>query len=241
MREYTLITGATSGIGLATARLLAPECNLIVHGRDEKKTSCILKELGSKHLAFSHDLSDLTHLAKGFSDFLQNNEVLVSKVIHCAGVDQTLPVKSLRAKTMDEVMSVNFYSIVELLNVLLKKSVNKSTLKNVLFISSISSIRGFKAKAGYSASKAALDGYMRVLSKELAPKVVVNSILPGAIPTPMSAAVFNSERMIKHFEEVYPLGIGSVDQLTEAIRYYHGSENSWATGQQIVIDGGFTS
>lgn len=241
MNGYTLITGASSGIGLAAVKVLASSTKLILHGRDTHKLEDLREEVGKEHLVFCHDLTDLDNLSDSLIGFLKDNNILIDKVIHCAGIDQTLPVKSLRASSVSKIMTVNFYSIIEILNVLLKKSVNQSALKNILFISSISSIRGFKAKAAYSASKSALDSYMRVLSKELAPNVVVNSILPGAVPTPMSEDVFKSEKMISHFEEVYPLGIGSVDQIVDVIKFYHDLPNGWVTGQQVIVDGGFTS
>jgi NAD(P)-dependent dehydrogenase (short-subunit alcohol dehydrogenase family) len=155
-------------------------------------------------------------------------------------MDQTLSAKSLGATSVDGLMRVNFYSVVEIVKVLTKHSLNQSALKNVIFISSISSIRGFKGKAGYSASKAALDAYMRVLAKELAPRVTVNSILPGAVLTPMSQSLFNVTELVKHFEDVYPLGIGSVQRIVKVIQFYHDSDDLWVTGQQIVVDGGMT-
>ena len=81
---------------------------------------------------------------------------------------------------------------------------------------------------------------MKVLSKELAPNTVVNSILPGAVPTPMSQNVFNNAKIAKHFEDIYPLGIGSVNKVVDLIALYHDLDGGWVTGQQIIVDGGVT-
>lgn len=240
MQVYTLITGATSGIGLATARELSKSKRLILVGRNRDKLEAIGQELGDSHLLFCSDLTEVELISGSLSSFLKSGDCRVDKLIHCAGMDQTLPAKSLGASGIDALMRVNFYSVVEIVKVLIKRSVNQSALKNVLFISSISAVRGFKAKAAYSASKAALDAYMRVLAKELAPSVTVNSILPGAIPTPMSQSGFDNPELVKHFEEVYPLGIGSVKQLVKVIQFYHDNDDLWVTGQQIVVDGGMT-
>ena len=183
MCPYTLITGATSGIGLACARALCSSKQLILVGSSEIKLSELRSEFGGDHLFFRCDLADFESVAANLTGFLQAHNAVVDKLIHSAGIDQTLPVKSLQATQVDGLMRVNFYSIVEILCVLLRRSVNHSALIKVLFVSSISAIRGFKAKGAYSASKAALDGYMRVLAKELAPTITVNSILPGAVPS----------------------------------------------------------
>jgi NAD(P)-dependent dehydrogenase (short-subunit alcohol dehydrogenase family) len=240
MKLYTLITGATSGIGLATAHKLASTNNLLLVGRSEDKLVHLKKDLGSEHLYLCCDLIQVEVIADLFINFLKTNNALVNKLIHCAAVDQSLPARCLNTAVIDQVMKVNFYSIVEIINVLLKRSVNRSVLRNILFVSSISAIRGFKAKAAYSASKAALDAYMRVISKELAPKICVNSILPGAVPTSMSQNEFNNHEVVKHFEEIYPLGIGSVEKVIEIIIFHHNMDDSWVTGQQVVVDGGMT-
>ena len=241
MQPYTLITGATSGIGLATARALADDNWLILSGRNESKLQEVVRELGLKHLYFVCDLSNTQFIAETLSYFLKSNNALISKLVHCAGQDQTLPAKSIHAEPLHELMRVNFYCVVEIIRTLLKRSVNHSALSNILFISSISAIRGFRGKGAYSASKAALDGYMRALSKELAPKVSVNSILPGAVPTPLSKSSFDSEELVAHFKEIYPLGIGKVEQVVSVIKSYHDASDLWVTGQQIIVDGGMTS
>jgi NAD(P)-dependent dehydrogenase (short-subunit alcohol dehydrogenase family) len=241
MRVYTLITGATSGIGLATARALCAAKQLILVGRSVDKLAELRSEFGENHLYFCCDLADVESVAENLTGFLQSHDAMVDKLIHCAGIDQTLPAKSLQTVQIDGLMRVNFYSVVEIIRVLLKHSVNHSALTNILFVSSISSIRGFKAKGAYSASKAALDGYMRVLAKELAPKVTVNSILPGAVPTPMSQSGFNNPDLVKHFEDIYPLGVGSVDQVVDVIVCHHNMDKLWITGQQIIVDGGITA
>ena len=240
MQAYTLIAGATSGLGLAIARELSTSKRLILLGRNISKLEAVKKEIGGNHLLLCIDLTEVGLIVDRLSSYLLSGGLKVDKFIHCAGVDQTLPVKSLGAESFDVLMRVNFYSAVEIVRVLIKRSVNRSALKNVLFVSSISAIRGFKAKAAYSASKAALDAYMRVLAKELAPNVTVNSILPGAVLTPMSQSEFDNPDLVKHFEEIYPLGIGSVQQLIKVLRFYHDADDLWVTGQQIVVDGGMT-
>jgi NAD(P)-dependent dehydrogenase (short-subunit alcohol dehydrogenase family) len=241
MKFYTLITGATSGIGLKTVLELSPKHNLLVVGRSKKKLEHLKKSIGDEHLYFYCDLLDVDNIENNLSLYLKNNNALINKFISCAGVDQNTPAKSLNSRSVNEMMKINFYSVIEIVSVLMKFSVNKASLKNIIFVSSISSIRGFKGKGAYSASKGALDSYMRVISKEFAPRVVVNSVLPGAVHTPMSESTFQNADIVSHLNNIYPMGVGSVDKVVDCIKFYHDLENSWITGQQFVVDGGLTS
>lgn len=237
MKKYILVTGATSGIGKGVAHRLTSEYNVIFHGRDERELEILSKEFPNS-LFWCLDLSLTNEIANSLKSFLTKNEIRIEKLLHCAGKDNILPAKSLKSNAIEELMKVNFYSAVEIINTLLKKSINNNELNNIVFISSISSIKGYKAKAAYSASKAALDAYMKVLSLELAPKVRVNSILPGGIKTKMTEHLFEDENMLKHFEEIYPMGIGKVENIVDMVEFYLSDKSSWVTGQQVVVDGG---
>ncbi|QKF73468.1 short-chain dehydrogenase/reductase [Aliarcobacter faecis] len=237
MKKYVLITGATSGIGKEVALRLAKEYNIIFHGRNHENLEILSNDVENS-LFWCYDLSLVDGISSSLKALMEKNEIVIEKLVHCAGIDDNLPVKLLNYDSIEKLMKVNFYSVVEIINILLKRSVNKNELKNILFISSISAIRGYKVKAAYSASKAALDAYMKVLSLEVAPNIRVNSILPGAIKTKMTEKSFENEELVKHFVEIYPLGIGKVQQIVDMVEFYLSDKSSWVTGQQIVVDGG---
>lgn len=237
MKKYILVTGATSGIGKGVAQRLSENHNVILHGRKIEELEILSKKLNGS-LYWCCDLSQTDDISDSLRKLVSKNEIVIEKIVHCAGMDNNLPVKSLKSDSIKEIMKVNFYSVVEIINTLLKRSVNQNELNNILFISSISAIRGYKAKAAYSASKAALDAYMKVLSLEVAPKIRVNSILPGAIKTKMTEKNFENENLLKHFKEIYPLGIGKVEQIVDMVEFYLSDNASWVTGQQIIVDGG---
>ena len=238
MQNYTLITGATSGIGSEVSKLLAAKTHLVLHGRDMTKLKTLQKELNATHLIWGQDLEQTSEIKDSLSQFIKEKSIVIDKVVHCAGVDNTLLAKGLETSVLEKTMKINFYSIVEIINVLLKYSINSGALKNILFISSISAVRGFKAKGAYSSSKAALDAYMRVLSKELK-GVAVNSILPGAVLTDMTTDVFSDPTAVGHFTSNSPLGIGSALKVAQLIDFYSSNNDLWVTGQQIIVDGGY--
>ena len=124
----------------------------------------------------------------------------------------------------------------ELIRPLLKKE-NKGALKNIVFISSLASIRGEKGNAVYAASKGALNALAITLAKELAPKVRVNSVSPGTVETPMTKCFVESEAGEAHLQ-TYPLGVGHCDDITNLVNFLLSDEARWITGQNIVIDGG---
>lgn len=92
----------------------------------------------------------------------------------------------------------------------------------------------------YGSSKAALDGLMRGLAVELAPKVRVNSVLPGAILTDMTADILNDEAVVRRMEGAYPLGLGNAEDISNTVKFLLSDDARWITGQQFYVDGGRT-
>lgn len=239
---FTLITGASSGIGRAAAVRLSRERSLILHGRDlgrleETRRLC---EAPERHVVWPFDLKNLDELAASLATHLSVAGRAVESFVHCAGVVTVLPMRSIDHRVAEGLMAVNFFSVVEIVNLLLQKKANDHRLNNIVLISSIWSRFGSRGHALYCASKAALDGLMRALAVELAPRVRVNSILPGAIQTAVSSAAFTDPEIVRKLHADYPLGVGQPDDIADAIEFVLSAKARWLTGQQIVVDGGRT-
>jgi NAD(P)-dependent dehydrogenase (short-subunit alcohol dehydrogenase family) len=239
---FTLITGASSGLGRAAAIRLSRERALILHGRDvirleETRGLC---EAPERHVLWPFELRNVPELAASLKPLLADEGRVVTDFLHSAGMVTVLPMRSIDYRVAQEIMNVNFFSAVEIINLLLKKKVNGGRLANILFISSIWSRYGARAHSAYCASKAALDGLMRALAVELAPAIRVNSILPGAIKTAMAERGFDDAEILEKLERDYPLGIGQPDDIADAIEFILSGKSRWMTGQQIVVDGGRT-
>jgi len=110
----------------------------------------------------------------------------VDAFVHCAGMVKVLPMRASSTDLFQETFAVNVLSAAEIVRTLLGRRSNGARLKDVVFVSSIWGRFGSRGHAAYCASKAGLDGLMRALAVELAPAVRVNSILLGAVPTPMA-------------------------------------------------------
>ena len=239
MQTYTLLTGASSGIGAAIARRLGSERALILGGRDADR----LREVAGpneKHLLWPYDLRDVDGIQSSLAALLEQRQAAVDCFVHCAGVVKVLPARLTDSAVAAEVMNVNVLSAVQILRTLLKKS-NHGALANVLFISSTYSIRGVKGQAIYSASKGALDAMMQSLAVELAPAVRVNSVLPGGVKTPMSQRAFEDPVHLEKMKQEYLLRLGELDDIVNVVEFMLSDKASWITGQKIVVDGGQTA
>ena len=239
MGTYTIITGATSGIGLDIAERLSGDRNLILVGRNEEKLDAVMARIGGKRqiLKLVCDLdTDRKQLAEKLSRLIQAEDLQIDALVHCAGTSKVMPMRQADTDVIDTLFNVNILSVLEIIRTLLKKE-NKGTLKNILLISSLASIRGEKGNAIYAASKGALNSLAITLAKELAPKVRVNSISPGTVETPMTQGFLETESGATHLQ-TYPLGVGHCEDITNLACFLLSDAAKWITGQNIVIDGG---
>jgi NAD(P)-dependent dehydrogenase (short-subunit alcohol dehydrogenase family) len=239
--KYVLVTGSSSGIGREMSVALSRDYRLILNGRDETRIRETLAKCSdpSKHLIWRYDLADVDGIAASMAELL-TPQVRVSGFVHCAALLKVLPLRSQPLSMFRDNLNVNFLSAVEILSNLTKKKVNDRCLSSVVFISSIASMFGAKGFGAYSASKGALDSFMKVMSVELAPQVRLNSVLPGAVKTPMTAHMFDTPEIAERFKRDYPLGVGTADDVIAAVAFLLSENARWITGQQIVVDGGRT-
>ena len=239
MDTYTIITGATSGIGLDLSKRLAKERNVILVGRNQEKLDFAISQVGDKHhvLGFACDLdSDRKAIATQLSEFILTNSIQIDSFVHCAGTSKVMAIRQSDAESVDTIFNVNILSAIEFIKLLLKKE-NKGALRNILLISSLASVRGEKGNSIYAASKGALNSLAVTLAKELAPKVRVNSISPGTVETPMTQDFIATEAGDKHLKD-YPLGVGHCEDITNLACFLLSDSSRWITGQNIIIDGG---
>lgn len=238
-----LITGASSGIGRAMAIELSATHRLILGGRDQDRLQQALGECSSpeRHLLWRYDLADVENIVTGLGTFLAEHEACVSAFVHCAALLKILPARGMTPAIVTDTFRTNVFSAMEIIRTLTKKTINTQQLTAVVFISSIASKFGAKGFSTYSASKGALDALMKSLAVELAPDVRLNSILPGALQTPMTESMFDDPELVAKFESTYPLGIGRSMDVINAVEFLISDKARWITGQQFIIDGGRTT
>ena len=241
--SFTLITGASSGIGRQTACRLSADHRLVLVGRNQDelnqtKSLCVQPE---HHHTLQLDLSRPEQVAEQLTSFMKTESITVDGFVHSAGTLTVQPLRTTSLATGQTMMNVNFFSAVEISKVLISQRINGQALRSIVFVSSIASQYGAKGHALYCASKGALDALMRSLAVELAPRVRVNSVLPGAIKTAMTADIFANEEVSDRLAKQYPLGVGVPDDIASAIEFLLSDQARWITGQQFVVDGGRTA
>lgn len=233
-----LITGASSGIGRATAI----ECSklgakVLLNGRNEERLketfNCLVDR---ESLILTYDLTKPENL-----ESLSNNiEEPLDGLVLCSGKGFLSPVQFSSLDKFEEIFKTNLFSPIELLRLLLKKKKFKSG-SSVIAVSSMGGTHLFTIGNGvYGASKSALDSYMKFCARELAPKGIrVNTVLPGMIETPFIHNGNVSEEMHKKNMESFPLKrYGKPEEVAYAIIYLLSDASSWVTGTSLVIDGG---
>jgi NAD(P)-dependent dehydrogenase (short-subunit alcohol dehydrogenase family) len=240
--KYTLLTGSTSDIGNSIALSLSLDYNLLLLGRDKNKLEDLAAKCGNLkiHKSLVIDFSQLDNFRDLFIKFIIEENIEVENIIHCAGIMKVMHLRSVNLLNTHQIFNINLFSILEIISILVNKKYNKESLKNILFISSILARYGSTGHNLYSSSKAALDGLMRAIAVELAPRIRVNSILPGAIKTKMSHDLLSNELILNKLKNEYLLGIGNPIDISSFVKFLISNEASWVTGQEFIIDGGRT-
>ncbi len=243
MKNYIFITGASSGVGREIAIHLSRTHPLILNGRDTARLEETKKLCGadSDILLWSYNLAEYQTLEQQFALWIMNHKVQVEGFVHCAGAIKIMPLRGVTPEILEGIFAIHVFAPELILKVLASKKYNAGNLKSAVLISSNISGRGASAFSVYGASKAALDGMVRNLAVELAPKIRVNSILPGGMITEMTKEIFADKTIKKELEENYPLGIGTPNDIAPMVEFLLSEQSRWITGQQITIDGGRTT
>ncbi|SUC37289.1 3-oxoacyl-[acyl-carrier-protein] reductase FabG [Providencia rustigianii] len=239
-----LITGASSGIGRVVAQFFSTQgAQLVITGRNESRLTETFQKLhGLNHLQLTADITDLssiTTLVKSSVDFLGP----LDGIVHCAGIQKTLPLQILKEEQFDEIFTTNIKSA-QFLTKELRKKGNYNKGCSLIYISSVAGVCGEPAITTYSASKAALMGLTKSAAIELARNNIrVNCIAPGHVSTEM--AVDFSKKLTKEqldiIEKKHPLGLGKPEDIAHAAAYLVSNLSSWVTGTTLFVDGGYSA
>jgi len=240
--KVALITGGTTGIGLATAKRFAAEgARVIVTGRNRETLEAARKELGDRAEVIESDAGDEKQIAQLFEGLAKTHRRLDVLFLN-AGIARFAPLAEASVKDFDAMWTLNVRGPWLALKHALPLLAEGAT---VLVNTSVANQKGLAGGAAYAATKAALRAVVRGAATELAArKIRVNAISPGPIETPifgkMGLSKNAADDFLKDAATRIPLGrIGAADEVAGAAVFLASADASFITGSEIAVDGGF--
>ncbi len=240
--KNVLVTGASSGIGKGIAIFLSKVgANIIMVARNEEKLKETYNELEpGNHSYYKIDLNNLNEI-EGMIDNVCSKGRKLNGIVHSAGISRTIPLQYLKQDDLKSIMSINFYSFVELVKHFSKSKYNNGG--SIVAISSISSKVGARGLAAYCASKGALDSAIRSMALELAPKKIrINSVAPGMIKTQIYDGLLelvNNNDFETNLKKRQIMGLGEPEDVASATAFLLSDASKFITGTSMIVDGGY--
>lgn len=237
-RKY-LITGASSGIGRATAVLVSQlGGKVVLNGRNRERLHETLTLLsGEGHCIMPYDLAGLGGIKAYVDGCIRTDGQRLDGLVFAAGMGAGSVIHAENLKNLQRVMEVNFLPYFAMLKVCSSKRILNDG-GAIVAVSSRAAGNPDKAQVSYAGSKAALDAASEVAALEFAKrKVRVNTVRPEMVDTPMSAAFFESVSPEQQ-EEFYPLGPLTAEDVAQTIVFLLSDMSRKITGQHICLSAG---
>jgi NAD(P)-dependent dehydrogenase (short-subunit alcohol dehydrogenase family) len=240
--KIALVTGATSGIGLATAKRFVDEgAYVFITGRRDKELTAAAEEIGRNVTGVQGDVSDLDDLDRLFAKIKQVKGRL-DIVFANAGTAKYAPLGEITEEFFDSLFDVNVKGL--LFTVQKALPLLKDGASIVLCASVVAS-KGLPSNSVYSATKAAVRSFARTWATDLrSRRIRVNAVSPGSTDTPGLNELLGSsetgQQRLKMISNVVPLGrLGRPDEIANAVVFLASDDASYVTGVELFVDGGF--
>lgn len=243
-RPVALITGGTTGIGLATARVLHEKgFAVLVTGVNPQTLAAAQRGLPSEVVVLKADARSLSDAARVAHELKQRFGRLDFAYLN-AGVSRMLPLEAIDEAFFDEHFDINVKGQLFTLQQILPLLAHGGS---VLFTTAVGARRGYPNYSVASASKAAISGLVSTLAAELAPRGIrVNAIRPGPIDTPAIGKLGLPAEVIAGFREMLPQRVplgrfGTAEEVAEVAAFLASPGARYMTGTTIDVDGGMST
>ena len=244
--KVALVTGASSGIGRATALRFAEEgAQVVLVGRDRAALSATAAEItrggGEEAFAIAADVTDERDAERAVRETVDDFDRL-DVLVNAAGILASGTIETTTLAAWDEMLNVNLRAVFHLMHLAVPHL--ERTQGNVVNVSSVTGLRSFPGVLAYCVSKAGVDQLTRCAALELAPKKIrVNAVNPGVVVTQVHRRGGMDEEkyetFLEHSKGTHPLGrVGEAREVAELILFLASERASWITGATYSIDGG---
>ena len=241
--KIAVITGGTSGIGLATAKLFHSEgATVLITALDKETLDTAKKEFGTEFDIVQVDVSHVTEIESLYRH-VKSKYGMLDILFANAGISQFLPTELVDEPFFDNHFNINvkgvYFTVAKSLPLMNQGG-------KIMVTSSAASIKGMSGLSVYSATKAAVRSFVRVWAAELAPRQInVNSISPGPVDTPIFAKMKMGEEQMKELSAFIlnsvPLHrFGQPEEIAKVALFLASDDASFLTGADIMADGGFS-
>lgn len=237
--KVAIVTGATSGIGMATARKFAEQGGKVAAAGRKKDVLSKIEAANIK--TYAVDLLDERETAAFVQNVLKDFGG-IDVLVNAAGIIANGTVENTTLDDYDLMMNINVRSVLQLTQLALPSIIERKG--NIVNVSSVTGLRAFPNVFAYCISKAAVDQFTRCAALELAPKGVrVNAVNPGVTRTNLHRNSGMNEDAYAAFVErsktTHPIGrIGEPEEIADLILFLASSKAGWITGVTYSIDGG---
>src|ERR1700744_4681355 len=232
--KVAIITGATQGIGLATARLFVREgAYVFITGRRQKELDEAVKTIGSNATGVQGDVSNLADLDRLYKE-VGKVKGRVDIIFANAGVGEFVPVGKVSEEHFDKIFNINvkgaLFTVQKGLSLL-------NDGGSIILTGSVASVKGTPAFGVYAASKAAIRSFVRTWTADLKDRHIRSNVVsPGPISTPLTNR--QSADVIARIVSTVPMGrIGEPDEVARAALYLASDDSSFVTGTELFVDG----